>query len=124
MTVQARRAAQARKTAQPRRASQARKTAQPRKVAQARRTAPTRIPEQPHLSAPERVAALRRLMRREGLHAYLVPSTDPHQSEYVPDCWRRRAWLTGFSGSAGDALVTLREAGLWTDGRYFRIYGC
>ncbi len=71
------------------------------------------------MSAKERVAALRRLMRKEGLHAYLVPSTDPHQSEYVPDYWKRRAWLTGFTGSAGEALVTLKEAGLWTDSRYF-----
>ncbi len=67
----------------------------------------------------EKIAALRRLMAERNLAAYLVPSTDPHQSEYVPECWRRRAWAAGFSGSAGDLLVTAREAGLWTDGRYF-----
>jgi Xaa-Pro aminopeptidase len=66
-----------------------------------------------------KIVALRRLMAERGLAAYLVPSTDPHQSEYVPECWRRRAWASGFTGSAGDLLVTAREAGLWTDGRYF-----
>jgi Xaa-Pro aminopeptidase len=67
----------------------------------------------------DKIAALRRLMAERGLAAYLVPSTDPHQSEYVPECWRRRAWASGFTGSAGDLLVTARVAGLWTDGRYF-----
>ena len=67
----------------------------------------------------DKIAALRRLMAERGLAAYLVPSTDPHQSEYVPECWRRRAWASGFNGSAGDLLVTARQAGLWTDGRYF-----
>jgi Xaa-Pro aminopeptidase len=67
----------------------------------------------------ENVAALRRLMKRHGIAAYLVPSTDPHQSEYVPEFWKRRQFLTGFSGSAGDALVTREKAGLWTDSRYF-----
>jgi Xaa-Pro aminopeptidase len=67
----------------------------------------------------DKIAALRRLMAERGLAAYLVPSTDPHQSEYVPECWRRRAWASGFTGSAGDLLVTVRQAGLWTDGRYF-----
>ena len=67
----------------------------------------------------DKIAALRRLMAERGLAAYLVPSTDPHQSEYVPECWRRRAWASGFTGSAGDLLVTARQAGLWTDGRYF-----
>ncbi len=71
------------------------------------------------MTAKERVAALRRLMRKENLTAYLVPSTDPHQDEYVPDCWKRREWLSGFTGSAGDVVVTLREAGLWADSRYF-----
>src|ERR1043165_6571842 len=58
-------------------------------------------------------------MRENGVHAYLIPSSDPHQSEYVPACWQRRPWISGFTGSAGDVLVTLRDAGLWTDGRYF-----
>lgn len=67
----------------------------------------------------DRLAALRAQMEAHDLHAYLVPSTDAHQSEYVPDCWQRRAWITGFTGSAGDALVLRDRAGLWTDGRYF-----
>lgn len=67
----------------------------------------------------EKIAALRALMKKEKLDAYYVPSVDPHQSEYLPDCWKRRHWLSGFTGSAGDLLVTARKAGLWTDGRYF-----
>lgn len=66
----------------------------------------------------ERLAALRALMRARGLDAYLIPSADPHRSEYVPACWQRRRWLTGFSGSVGDAVVTHEAAGLWVDGRY------
>ncbi len=61
---------------------------------------------------------LRRLMKRHRIHAYFIPSSDPHQSEYVPECWKRRQFMTGFTGSAGDALVTLKTAGLWTDSRY------
>jgi len=67
----------------------------------------------------DRVQALRAKMREEGIHAFLVPSSDPHQSEYVPDCWQRRPWISGFTGSMGDVLVTLRDAGLWADGRYY-----
>ncbi len=48
-----------------------------------------------------------------------MPSADPHQSEYLPECWKRRAWLSGFTGSAGELVVGRRQAGLWTDGRYF-----
>jgi Xaa-Pro aminopeptidase len=66
-----------------------------------------------------RLERLRELMRREGFDAYLVPGTDPHQSEYVPARWGRRSWISGFTGSAGDVVVTLGEAGLWTDSRYF-----
>ncbi len=66
-----------------------------------------------------RVQALRERMRREELAAYLVPSTDDHHDEYVPPCWERRAWMSGFTGSAGELLVTLDGAHLWTDGRYF-----
>lgn len=68
---------------------------------------------------PEKLDTLRRLMRRHNIQAYLIPGSDPHQSEYVPEFWRRRAFITGFTGSAGDALVTLDEAGLWTDSRYY-----
>jgi Xaa-Pro aminopeptidase len=66
-----------------------------------------------------RVAALRALMKKNRLHAYLVPSADAHLNEYVPTFWRRREWLSGFTGSAGDVVVTLKKAALWTDGRYF-----
>ena len=65
-----------------------------------------------------RLTALREQMRAHGIHAYLVPSTDAHHSEYVPSCWQRRPWISGFTGSAGDVVVTLESAGLWTDGRY------
>lgn len=67
----------------------------------------------------ERLDALREQMRAKGLAAYIVPSTDPHLSEYLPPCWERRAYISGFTGSAGDVVVTLDDAGLWTDGRYF-----
>ena len=67
----------------------------------------------------EKLNCLRRAMKRRRLQAYLVPSADPHQSEYVPDCWKRRQFITGFTGSAGDAVVTLDKAGLWTDSRYY-----
>jgi len=66
-----------------------------------------------------KLSALRALMKKHGADAYYVPSVDPHQSEYVPDCWQRRVWLSGFTGSAGDLLITARKAGLWTDSRYF-----
>ena len=62
---------------------------------------------------------LRRLMRKHNVQGYLIPGSDPHQNEYVPEFWRRRAFITGFTGSAGDALVTLKIAGLWIDSRYY-----
>ncbi|MCR5270325.1 MAG: aminopeptidase P family protein [Prevotella sp.] len=67
----------------------------------------------------ERLTALRELMRREHLSAFIFPSTDPHQGEYVPDHWKGREWISGFDGSAGTAVVTLHSAALWTDSRYF-----
>jgi Xaa-Pro aminopeptidase len=67
---------------------------------------------------PGKLEALRRLMEKRNIQAYLIPGTDPHQSEYVPEGWRRLAFITGFTGSAGDALVTRNKAGLWTDSRY------
>ena len=67
----------------------------------------------------ERIAALRRLMAEQELDAYIVPSTDPHQCEYVAECWQRRAFISGFDGSAGTAVFTADKAGLWTDSRYF-----
>jgi Xaa-Pro aminopeptidase len=66
----------------------------------------------------ERVQGLRTLMAERGIQAYIVPSTDDHQDEYVPDCWQRRRWISGFTGSAGTAVITQDQAGLWTDGRY------
>jgi len=67
----------------------------------------------------DKLKALRELMKRYQVEAYFVPSTDPHQSEYVPEFWKRRQFITGFTGSAGDALITLKKAGLWTDSRYY-----
>ena len=58
-------------------------------------------------------------MRRNGLCAFIFPSTDPHQGEYVPEHWQTRKWISGFDGSAGTAVVTLSDAALWTDSRYF-----
>jgi Xaa-Pro aminopeptidase len=66
----------------------------------------------------EKVAELRKLMAVHGIDAYLVPSADPHQSEYPAERWKARAWLSGFKGSAGTVVVTQKEAGLWTDPRY------
>ena len=65
-----------------------------------------------------RLARLRDAMREHEIAAYLVPSSDPHQSEYVPEHWARRQWMSGFTGSAGELVVGLEGGGLWTDGRY------
>ena len=62
---------------------------------------------------------LRELMRSKGVEAVIIPGTDPHQSEYVSDYWKFRDWLSGFTGSNGTAVVTLRHASMWTDSRYF-----
>ena len=67
----------------------------------------------------QRLASLREVMKREHLAAFIFPSTDAHQSEYVADHWLGRAWISGFSGSAGTAVVTMTSAALWTDSRYF-----
>lgn len=67
----------------------------------------------------ERIEKLRSLMKERGIDAYIVPSSDPHQSEYVAEHYTARAFITGFTGSAGTAVITLKDAGLWTDGRYF-----
>jgi Xaa-Pro aminopeptidase len=66
-----------------------------------------------------RLIALRQEMRTQELHYYWVPGTDPHFNEYVPDHWRRRQYISGFSGSAGDVLIGLDHAWLWTDSRYW-----
>ena len=67
----------------------------------------------------ERLVALRRWMKENALTAFIFPSSDPHDSEYVADHWKTREWISGFSGSAGTAVVTLQHAALWTDSRYF-----
>ena len=66
-----------------------------------------------------RVQAVRAYMQEKGLQAFIFPSTDPHCGEYVPDHWMTRKWISGFDGSAGTAVVTLNDAALWTDSRYF-----
>jgi len=67
----------------------------------------------------ERIAKLREVMKKRGIEAVYVPSADPHQSEYLPGRWKTREWLSGFTGSAGNLIVTSKTAGLWTDSRYF-----
>ncbi len=67
----------------------------------------------------QRIENLREVMRREHLAAFIFPSTDPHQGEYVPDHWKGREYISGFNGSAGTAVVTMTSAALWTDSRYF-----
>lgn len=67
----------------------------------------------------DRLKALREVMRRERIDAFIFPSTDPHNGEYVPAHWEGRKWISGFDGSAGTAVVTAAEAALWTDSRYF-----
>lgn len=68
---------------------------------------------------PQRLEALRKEMKQRGIAAYVIPTSDFHESEYVGKHFKARAFMTGFTGSAGTAVVTLTEAGLWTDGRYF-----
>ena len=67
----------------------------------------------------QRLSDLREVMQREHLGAFIFPSTDPHNGEYVPDHWKGREWISGFNGSAGTAVVTMNSAALWTDSRYF-----
>ena len=67
----------------------------------------------------ERVNALRSLMEENEIHAYIITSSDPHMSEYVPEYWTSRQWISGFTGSAGTVVITHKKAGLWTDSRYF-----
>ena len=71
------------------------------------------------MTIAQRLEALREMMRREHLAAFIFPSTDPHQGEYIPDHWKGREFISGFNGSAGTAVVTLTSAALWTDSRYF-----
>lgn len=68
---------------------------------------------------PERITALREAMIQHKIDAYIIPTSDPHMSEYPADCWKYREWISGFTGSAGTVVVTANKAGLWTDSRYF-----
>ncbi len=67
----------------------------------------------------QNLEAIRKIMRRDGVDAVIIPGTDPHQSEYISDHWKVREWVSGFTGSNGTAVITLNEAALWTDSRYF-----
>ncbi|MFH1998193.1 MAG: aminopeptidase P family protein [Planctomycetota bacterium] len=67
----------------------------------------------------EKVEALRRLMQEHDVRAYIISGKDPHQSEYAPDLWQRRRFISGFTGSAGDVVITRSTAGFWTDFRYY-----
>lgn len=71
------------------------------------------------MNIPNRLEQLRLWMKQRNLSAYIIPSTDPHCGEYVPEYWEARKWISGFTGSAGTAVVTLSQAALWTDSRYF-----
>ena len=71
------------------------------------------------MNATHRLSALRDSMKKNGLIAYIIPSNDAHQSEYVADYWKSREWISGFTGSAGTVVVTNEKSGLWTDSRYF-----
>ena len=71
------------------------------------------------MTVKERIAKLRELMKENGIDIYVVPTSDFHQSEYVGEHFKARKFITGFTGSAGTAVITLDEARLWTDGRYF-----
>ena len=67
----------------------------------------------------ERITKLRALMQKNGIDAIIVPSADPHMSEYLPKYWQGRKWLSGFSGSVGTLAITQDFAGVWTDSRYW-----
>lgn len=71
------------------------------------------------MKTDEKICELRKMMDRYGLDAYIVPSSDPHLSEYLPEDWKERAWISGFTGSAGTFAATKYHSGLWADGRYF-----
>ena len=67
----------------------------------------------------ERIERLRQLMKEKNISTYIIPNSDPHQSEYIADYYKMREFISGFTGSAGTVVVTTEKAGLWTDGRYF-----
>ena len=71
------------------------------------------------MNVTERIEKLRTLMKSKNIDAYVIPSSDNHQSEYVGEYFMARKFISGFTGSAGTAVIAKDEAGLWTDGRYF-----
>ena len=71
------------------------------------------------MNTNEKINSLRKLMKEKEIDAYIVPSADPHQSEYLPEYYKSRAWLSGFTGSQGLVALTQDKAILWADGRYF-----
>lgn len=71
------------------------------------------------LQIKERIILLREAMKKAGISACIIPGTDPHAGEYISEYWKERVWISGFTGSAGTAVVTLDKAGVWTDSRYF-----
>ncbi len=71
------------------------------------------------MTVNDKISALRELMNEYGFSAYIIPSSDAHLGEYVAEHWQARRWISGFTGSAGTVVITLKKAGLWADGRYF-----
>ena len=71
------------------------------------------------MTAKEKLEILREKMAENQVDGYIIPSSDPHMTEYLADCYQSRSWFSGFNGSAGTLAVSRKEAGLWTDGRYF-----
>lgn len=71
------------------------------------------------MNSQQRLQKLRALMHERQIAAVIIPGTDPHASEYSPEHWKEREWISGFNGSAGTVVVTANDAGLWTDSRYF-----
>ncbi len=71
------------------------------------------------MNIDQRILSIRKLMEQEGIDAYIIPSSDPHQSEYVCEHWKSRQWISGFTGSAGTVVIFKDKSGLWTDSRYF-----
>lgn len=70
-------------------------------------------------SPAEKLLSLRNAMKAKGIDIYILPMSDPHLGEYIPEHWQLIRWLTGFTGSAATVVITESHAGLWTDSRYF-----
>ena len=78
-----------------------------------------KVTDSEEIMITDRIQKLRKKMQQENIAAYIIPSTDAHQSEYLPALWQRRPYISGFNGSAGDVVITTNKGGLWTDGRYY-----